>query len=154
MAGQMISRASNPMAYSMVERGIEADVVPYCIEHGKAVLAYSPLQRGVLTGKYQPGHVFAAGDHRARNEFFRPENVRRINTFLDSIRPIAEAHGATLAQLVIAWTIAQPGITAALVGARDAEQARANAKGAKITLTAGELAEIAGKLDGLSLEKA
>jgi aryl-alcohol dehydrogenase-like predicted oxidoreductase len=141
------------MPYSMVERGIEADVLPYCREHGKAVLAYSPLQRGVLTGKYRPGHAFAVGDHRARNEFFTDENIRRINAFLNRIRPVAEAHDATLAQLVIAWTLAQPGITAALVGARDAEQARANVKGGEIKLSADELAGIDRELDALVLEK-
>lgn len=153
IAEQTISLTSNQMEYSMVNRGIEAELVPYCLEHGKAILAYSPLQRGVLTGKYQPGHVFAQGDHRARNEFFRDENIRRINAFLASIRPIAGAHDATLAQLVIAWTVAQPGITAALVGARDAEQAVANAKGAAVELSAEELAEINRKLDALVLEK-
>lgn len=152
-AEQTVSLASNQVPYSMVERGIEADLVPYCLEHGKGILAYSPLQRGVLTGKYRPGHQFGRGDHRARNEFFKDGNVRRINAFLETIRPIADAHGATLSQLVIAWTAAQPGITAALVGARDAEQARANARGAEIALSAGELAEINRKLDALTLDR-
>jgi aryl-alcohol dehydrogenase-like predicted oxidoreductase len=151
-AEETISLSSNQVAYSMVNRGIESDLVPHCLEHGKGILAYSPLQRGVLTGKYEPGHVFGSGDHRARNEFFQPENIRRINAFLDSIKPIADAHGATMAQLVIAWTVAQPGITAALVGARDAEQARANARGADFKLSAGEIADINGKLDMLTLE--
>jgi aryl-alcohol dehydrogenase-like predicted oxidoreductase len=154
IAEQTISLTSNQVPYSMVERDIEADLVPYCLEHGRAILAYSPLQRGVLTGKYLPGHAFAQGDHRARNEFFADENIRRINAFLEKIRPLADAHDATLAQLVIAWTLAQPGITAALVGARDAVQARANAKGGEIKLTAGELAAINRELAALTLEKA
>ena len=153
-AEQTIGLAANQVPYSMVERGIEADLVPYCLAHGKGILAYSPLQRGVLTGKYRPGHAFAKGDHRARNEFFTDENVRRINAFLDAIRPIADGHGATLAQLVIAWTIAQPGITAALVGARDGEQARANAKGGELRLSADDLAAIGRELDALELEAA
>ncbi|HVE15104.1 MAG TPA: aldo/keto reductase, partial [Chthoniobacterales bacterium] len=151
-AEETISLSSNQVAYSMVNRGIETDLVPHCLEHGKGILAYSPLQRGVLTGKYEPGHAFGSGDHRARNEFFQPENIRRINAFLDSIKPIADAHGATMAQLVIAWTVAQPGITAALVGARDAEQARANARGADFKLSVEEIADINGKLDVLTLE--
>ena len=153
-AEQTISLASNQVPYSMVERGIEAELVPYCIEHAKGILAYSPLQRGVLTGKYKPGHAFERGDHRARNEFFTDENIRRINAFLDTIRPVADSHAATLAQFVIAWTVAQPGITAALVGARDAEQARANAKAAEIKLSEAELADITRKLDALTLEDA
>jgi aryl-alcohol dehydrogenase-like predicted oxidoreductase len=141
-ADEAVSLVSNQLPYSMVNRGIEDDLVPYCLEHGKSILAYSPLQRGLLTGKYAPGHVFAKGDHRAENEFFADESIRRVNAFLDEIRPIADGHRATLTQLVIAWTIAQPGITAALVGARDAAQARANAKGGTIKLGAAELAEI------------
>lgn len=152
-AERTVSLASNQMPYSMVERGIEADLVPYCLEHGKGILAYSPLQRGVLTGKYRPGHRFGHGDHRARNEFFKDENIRRINAFLETIRPIADAHGATLSQLVIAWTVAQPGIAAALVGARDAEQAMGNAKSADLRLSAEELAQIARHLDALTLER-
>ncbi|MGH8046467.1 MAG: aldo/keto reductase [Chthoniobacterales bacterium] len=151
-AEQTISLSSNQMPYSMVLREIESDLVPYCIEHGKGILAYSPLQRGVLTGKYKPGHRFNRGDHRVEHVFFKDANIERINAFLDSIRPIADAHGATLTQFVIAWTIAQPGITAALVGARDAEQAMANAKGGDIELSSDEISQINARLDALSLE--
>jgi aryl-alcohol dehydrogenase-like predicted oxidoreductase len=56
---------SNQVPYRMVKRGIEKDVVPYCLEHHKSILAYSPLERGLLTGKMQPGHQFGVGDHRA-----------------------------------------------------------------------------------------
>ena len=56
--------------YSMVERTIEDEVIPYCIEHHKDVIAYSPLQRGLLTGKIKPDHVFAPGDHRPGTSFF------------------------------------------------------------------------------------
>jgi aryl-alcohol dehydrogenase-like predicted oxidoreductase len=150
-ADEAVSLVSNQLPYSMVNRGIEADLVPYCREHGKSILAYSPLQRGLLTGKYAPGHVFAKGDHRAENEFFTDDNIRRVNAFLDEIRPIADGHRATLTQLVIAWTIAQPGITAALVGARDAAQARANAKGGTIKLGAAELTEIRERMAGMEL---
>ena len=59
-----LSLASNQVPYSMVERTIEEELVPYCIQHNKAIIAYSPLQRGLLTGKIKPDHVFAQGDHR------------------------------------------------------------------------------------------
>lgn len=150
-AERTISISSNQMPYSMVLRDIERDVVPYCVEHGKGVLAYSPLQRGVLTGKYRPGHEFSHGDHRSVHVFFREGNVERINGFLDSIRPIAEGHGATIAQLVIAWTIARPGITGALVGARNAQQATANAAAAHLRLSEAEIAQINERLDALNL---
>jgi aryl-alcohol dehydrogenase-like predicted oxidoreductase len=150
-ADQSVSIVSNQVPYSMVNRGIESELVPYCIEHGKGILAYSPLQRGLLTGKFAPGHVFAAGDHRADNEFFSGENIRRVNEFLDAIRPIADGHRATVSQLAIAWAASQPGITAALVGARDALQARANAVGGHIRLSDAEQAEIRSRLAELTL---
>lgn len=143
---------SNQVPYSMLRRDIEEDVVPYCIEHGKGILAYSPLQRGLLTGKMEPGQDFSEGDHRADNPYFSDKNIRRTNAFLDKIRPIAEAHDATLAQLTIQWTIQQPGITIALVGARNVEQATQNAKAADIKLSDEEIATINSELDELDLD--
>lgn len=134
--------ASIQPPYSMINPGIEEQLLPYCREHNIGVLAYSPLQRGLLTGKIEPDQTFAAGDHRAGDPFFRPDNVRRINTFLESLRPMAEAHGITLAQLVIAWTVQQPGVTAALVGARNPRQAEENAGAAHVELQSEERARI------------
>jgi aryl-alcohol dehydrogenase-like predicted oxidoreductase len=151
-AESVFSFVANQVPYSMVNRGIEAGVLPHCIARNKAVLAYSPLQRGLLTGKFTAAHTFKAGDHRGENEYFTAENIQAVNVFLDAIRPIAEAHNATLSQLVIAWTIAQPGITSALVGARDAEQALANAKAGALRLTPDDLATIGRELDALRLE--
>ena len=125
--------------------------MPYCIENKKAIIAYSPLQRGLLTGKIKPGHVFAAGDSRESNRFYTPENITRVNNLLDSLRPLAAEKNATLAQLVLRWTIDQPGITIALAGARNAEQAIQNAKAADIQLTKEEIGFINQKLDQLEL---
>ena len=144
--------ASDQPSFSMVNRKIEADVLPWCRKHGVGVVVYSPLQKGLLTGKIKPGHEFAPGDHRADDPYFRPENVRRVNAALDRMRPIAEAHGATLAQLAIAWTIRRPGITAALVGARNPRQAEENARAAELALTTDEIAAIAAVLDDLELD--
>jgi len=138
-AEQVISLASNQVPFSMVERTIEEELVPYCIQHKKGILAYSPLQRGILTGKIKPGHTFNAGDHRPGTRFYQPENITRINAFLDELRPMAESKGATLAQLVIRWTIERPGITVALVGARDANQAIQNAKAIEVKLSPEEI---------------
>ena len=87
-------------------------------------MAYSPLERGLLTGKMKPGYHFAEGDHRAGLYFFKDENLRRTDAFLQKIKPLADDKGATLGQFVLRWTIAQPGITIALVGARNAAQAK------------------------------
>lgn len=148
-AESTIELASNQVPYSMVRRDIEKDVVPYCLENGKGILAYSPLQRGLLTGKMKPGYNFGEGDTRANERYFTDENIRRTSTFLEAIPPIADGKNATLAQLVIQWTLHQPGITIALVGARTPEQAIQNAKAADITLSDEEIAQINEELNNL-----
>jgi len=152
-ANAVVPIASNQPPYSMVERGIESDVLPWCREHNIGIIVYSPMQRGLLTGKFDPAHTFAPGDHRASAVHFKPENIRRVNAFLKGLEPIAEEHSATIGQVVLNWTIQQPGVTAALVGARDATQARANAAAANFRLTAKELQEINQRLGELTLER-
>lgn len=152
-ASTYVNIVSNQVPYSMVKRGIEAEVVPYCLEQQKSILAYSPMERGLLTGKMKPGHVFGAGDHRADLYFFSDENLRRTNVFLETIRPLAKEKGVSLGQLVLLWTLEQPGITIALVGARNAEQATQNAKAVDSNLTAEEIAFVSAELDKLQLVK-
>lgn len=144
---------SDQVPYSMVRRGIEKELVPYCIENNKSILAYSPLQRGLLTGKMQPGYSFEEGDTRANEFYFADKNLRRTTDFLNEIKPLADEKNATLAQLVIKWTIEQPGITIALVGARNPKQAIQNAKAVNISLTADEISFINNKLQKLQLVK-
>ncbi|QEH42831.1 aldo/keto reductase [Chitinophaga sp. XS-30] len=150
-ADKVISLASNQVPFSMVERSIEKELVPYCMEANKGILAYSPLQRGILTGKIKADHVFGEGDHRPSTRFYQPDNIARINAFLGLIKPLAEAKNATLAQLVIRWTIDRPGITVALVGARNAGQATQNAEAIKIKLSPEEISFINKHLYALSL---
>jgi aryl-alcohol dehydrogenase-like predicted oxidoreductase len=150
-AEKVISLASNQVPYSMVLRDIEKDLVPYSIENKKALIVYSPLQRGLLTGKIKPGHVFNEGDTRHGNRFYSDENIAHINAFLEQLRPLADGKNCSITQLVIAWTLVQPGITLALVGARNAEQAAHNAKAAELSLSSEELSFINTKLAGLEL---
>jgi aryl-alcohol dehydrogenase-like predicted oxidoreductase len=151
IAETVMKLASNQVPFSMVERGIESELVPYSIENNRGILAYSPLQRGILSGKMKPGHHFEEGDHRPTTKFYQPENLKRINAFLDEIRPVAESKSVTLAQLVIRWTIDRPGITVALVGARNAEQAIQNAKAIHIKLGSEEMKYINDRLYKLEL---
>ncbi|HET6557152.1 MAG TPA: aldo/keto reductase [Prolixibacteraceae bacterium] len=146
-AGKYINLVSNQVPYSMVNRGIEKDLVPYILETNKSILAYSPLERGLLTGKIKPGHQFAKGDHRAGLTSYRNSNIKSANAFLEKISPLAEEKNATLGQLVIRWTVEQPAITIALVGARNAEQAIQNAKAMDIQLSAEELELISNELE-------
>ena len=150
-AETVISLASNQLPYSMLRREIEKDIVPYCIENKKAVIVYSPLQRGLLSGKIKPGHVYNEGDSREGDRFYTAENIKRVNTYLDELKPLAADKNASLAQLVIAWTLRQPGITLALVGARNPEQAIQNAKASDVVLTSEELKLIDDKLSKLEL---
>ena len=150
-AEKSISLASDQVPYSMVLKDIEQELVPYCIEHKKSIIAYSPLQRGLLTGKIKPGHKFGEGDTREGNRFYTPEAITKVNAFLDDLKPLAQSKGATLAQLVLRWTIEQQGITIALAGARNAEQAEQNARAVAIGLSKEEIKLINEKLGKLVL---
>lgn len=150
-AESVVKLASNQVPFSMLNQAIRDDVVPYCLGHQKAILAYSPLERGLLTGKIKPDHQFAEGDHRENYRFFKPENIAQTNAFLAKIQPLADDKGVTLGQLVIRWTIQQSGITVALVGARNAEQATQNANAISVTLSASELDFINQQLNELAL---
>lgn len=144
---------ADQVPYSMVKREIEAELIPWCLENNRSVLAYSPMERGLLTGKMKPGHRFSDGDHRAGLYYFKDENLKRTNVFLEKIRPLAEEKKATIAQVVLRWTIEQPAITIALAGARNADQAVQNAQAADITLTTDEINFITEELNALKLEK-
>jgi aryl-alcohol dehydrogenase-like predicted oxidoreductase len=134
--------ASNQVPYSMVYRDIEAEVIPQAIERGLGIISYSPLQRGLLTGKVNPGHRFSEGDTREGNRFYTDESIRKVNMLLEKIKPIADKYGASLAQLVLNWTIHRPGVGCVLVGARNAQQVADNAKALSFTLTREEMDEI------------
>ncbi|MBD3334138.1 MAG: aldo/keto reductase [Candidatus Eisenbacteria bacterium] len=151
-ARRRVPVVSNQPPYSMLKRDIEGDLVPYCREHGVAILAYSPLERGLLTGKVGEDRRFPPTDHRSNLRLFRPEIRRRVNAFLEEIRPVAERHGATLGQLVINWTAHRPQITSVLVGARNAAQARENAGALGFSLAAGEVESVDAALEKLRLE--
>ncbi|MCK7554549.1 aldo/keto reductase [Chitinophaga sedimenti] len=150
-ADSVLPLASNQVPFSMVNRAIEEELVPFCIAHKRGILAYSPLQRGLLTGKIKPDHQFNDGDSRAGNRFYTPDNIARINAFLSLIKPLAESKNASLSQLVLRWTIERPGITVALAGARNADQAIQNAKAIDIKLTPEEIDFINKHLYALTL---
>src|SRR5690606_16942254 len=107
-AFKTVNLASNQVPYSMVHRNIEKDVLPHALSKGMSIIPYSQLQRGLLTGKIKRGHKFGEGDTREGNRYYRPENIDRINAFLETIKPIADSYSVTLAQLVINWTTRQP----------------------------------------------
>lgn len=113
--------------YNMLQREIEADVLPWCRERGVAVLPYWPLLKGLLAGKLPRDHVFAPGDGRAKYPMFQGEEWQRNQDLLDELRSIAARLGKTVSQLVLRWTLSQAGITSVLCGAKRAAQVWENA---------------------------
>lgn len=127
--------------YSLFWRQVEQDAMPHCIQNNISILAYSPLAQGLLTGKFGKDHKFDPADNRAKNKLFQGENYERAILALEKLRPIAERHHTSLGNLAIAWLIAQPQAQA-IVGARNTQQAVANAKAGDIHLSADDLQEI------------
>ena len=127
--------------YSLFWRHAEGDAIPYCVEQGISILAYSSLAQGILTGKFSPNHRFEKGDHRSRNRLFHPENARCVERALRALGPIAQRCRVTLGQLALAWVIAQPG-TCAIAGARNTAQVLENAKAGHISLSKEDIREL------------
>lgn len=150
-AHAVVPQASNQVAYSMVKRGIEDDIVPYCIDHNISIVVYSPMQRGILSGKIKPGHRFNPGDSRPDTPFYKPENIKRIHAFLESIKPVADGKGVSLAQLVLRWTLQMPGVTTVLAGIRNEEQLKENAVAMDFELSPEEMDTINKHLDKLEI---
>ncbi len=137
--------------YSMLDRRLESTSISFCREKGIAFLAYSPLANGLLTGRIDADRRFGEGDLRRSGSLFSGERLSQVRRLLDRIQPVADGRGATLAQIAIAWTVAQPGVTHALVGARTAEQAAANARAGEMILSDGELGEIAAAIEAYGI---
>lgn len=146
-ARNTLAIVSDQVPYSMLNRGIEQELVPYALESGLSIIAYSPMERGLLTGKYFNNITLQDGDHR--NDYFKKFDLDKIRAFIHRIEPLAQSKGTSISQLVLRWTTLQPGITAVLAGARNAQQAIENAKAIQVTLTPDELFYIQDELEKL-----
>lgn len=144
--------ATNQVAYSMVNRGIEEELAPFCIEHNIGIIAYSPLQRGLLAGKISKGHVFGDGDTRPFTIYYKEPNFSRILDMIQKLKNIADGRNVNLAQLVLNWTTRQPGMVCTLTGARNEKQVKENIIAANFTLSDDELTRINSLLSGLTIE--
>lgn len=118
-------QAMHPVAslqppYSMLERNIEKEVLEYCSANNIGVIVYSPMQKGLLTGKFTRGRVanLPEDDHRRRDPRFHEPELSANLELVEGLRPIAEKSGRTVAQLALAWVLRRPEVTAAIVGAR------------------------------------
>ena len=128
--------------FSMIDRGIEADLLPLTVKNGVSTLSYSSLALGLLSGTIGPDRVFSGDDQRRDNPRFSVANRQKAKDFAEAIRPVSERHGASIAQVVIAWTLAQPGVTFALCGARNPAQALDNARAGTLRLGTEDIAAI------------
>ena len=133
---------SDQERYSMLDRRLDAEQLPFAQTNSMAVLAYSPLAHGLLSGKVTPDRVFPNGDLRRDHPRYTAENRAKIAQLLETIAPIAETHALTSAQLAVAWTVAQPGLTHALVGARNEQQAQENSAAGSVVLSSDEVTAI------------
>jgi aryl-alcohol dehydrogenase-like predicted oxidoreductase len=127
--------------YNMLQRRIEADTLPWCRAQGVAVLVYWPLLKGLLAGKLRRDQSFD-NDSRRKYPQYNGEEWGKNLALVEQLRAIAEETGRTVAQLVLRWTLEQPGITATLCGARRPDQVLENAGGSDWHLTPAQLANI------------
>ena len=144
--------SSDQLRYSMLFRGPEADILPYCHEKNVATLTYMSLEQGLLTGKVGMDREFGEGEWRSNpdwNPWFKRVNRPKILDMLAGWAPLTEKYGCNLAQFVVAWTAAQPGVTHVLCGARTAEQMAQNAAAADLELDEADVARIRQDVIGL-----
>lgn len=141
-AGKIVS---DQFRYSMLARQPEQDVLPFCANKGLATLTYMSLEHGLLTGKIGMDRVFAEKEFRSNadwNPWFMGQNRQRVLDLLSGWAPLARQSHCTMAQLVLAWTLAQPGVTHTLVGCRTEAHAHENARAGTLTLSDESLAKL------------
>ena len=146
-AAATLNLASNQVSYSMLNRSIEHDLVPYALENQTGIIAYSPMERGLLTGKYLTENTLKQDDHR--NGYFSQFDLEKVKSLIATLQPIAQNKGVTVAQLVLRWTTLQPAITVVLAGARNTAQSIDNAQAMDINFTAEERTLIDNELSKL-----
>jgi aryl-alcohol dehydrogenase-like predicted oxidoreductase len=136
---------SNQPQYNMIWRVIEAEVVPLCRQEGIGQIVWSPIAQGVLTGKYLPGTEPPAGSRaldRTGSRFISELLVDDLLIRVQQLKPVAEQAGLTLAQLAIAWTLQNPAVSAAIIGATRPEQVRENVRAAGVRLEESAMRQI------------
>ena len=128
---------SNQPQYSMLWRVIEAEVIPLCEKEGIGQVVFSPIAQGVLTGKYLPGSAPPAGSRAtdaSGSRFIKGYLTDDLLTRVQHLKPVAEQAGLTLAQLAVAWTLQNPNVSAAIIGATRPEQVRENVRASGVRL--------------------
>jgi aryl-alcohol dehydrogenase-like predicted oxidoreductase len=147
--------ASLQPPFSLIRRDAAADVIPWCARYRAGVIAYSPMQAGILTDSFSAERVarLAPGDWRRQSPMFRPPALEQNLALRDGLVPIARRHGTTVSAVALAWVLAWTGVTGAIVGARTAAQVDGWIGGATLTLSAADLDEISALLTRTSAGK-
>ncbi|MBM3492771.1 MAG: aldo/keto reductase [Armatimonadetes bacterium] len=127
--------------YSLLRREVGVELLPWCRDHGVGVVCYSPMQAGILSGSFDIARV-APDDWRRNSPVYQEPHLGRNLRFVEALRPIAERHGKTVGQLAVAWVIANPAVTSAIVGARRPSQVEDNVGAMGWRLTPDTIAEI------------
>ena len=130
--------------FSLIRREAAEAELSWCAEHDTGVIVYSPMQSGILTERFSAERVkaLAPDDWRRKSGEFRPPQLQRNIALRDGLRPIAERHGVSVEEVAIAWTLAWPGVTAAIVGGRTPEQVDGWINAGALELTDGDLDDI------------
>jgi aryl-alcohol dehydrogenase-like predicted oxidoreductase len=132
--------------YSLIRREIEAEILPYCQAHDIGVIVYSPMQSGLLTGAMTRERVakMPESDWRSRDPEFREPKLSKNLALVERLRKVGQKHGRPPGQVAVAWVLHNHAVTAAIVGARSAQQVEQNLGAAELHLTDDEVAEIEG----------
>jgi aryl-alcohol dehydrogenase-like predicted oxidoreductase len=135
--------------FSAIRRDVAATELPWCQAHQTGVIVYSPMQSGLLTGSFSEARAAAlpAGDWRSRSPEFQAPRLQSNLALADALRPIAARSNTSVGAVAVAWTLAVPGVTAAIVGARNPEQVDGWISAADLTLTPNDVAEIAAAIE-------
>ena len=136
-----------------LHRQIERDVLPHARDNNIGIIVYSPMARGILTGKVDLTRSFPKGDGRADEPLYHPENRATVLKALAEVEAVARDAGCSLANLAVAWILHQPGVTAALVGARTAAQAEENAAAMSVALPSDVLERVRTVFEGVRINK-
>ncbi|MGY8767645.1 MAG: aldo/keto reductase [Pirellulales bacterium] len=128
--------------YNMLYRGIEQDLLPWCLQNEVSIACYWPLMKGLLAGKLTLESTFLEGDSRRNYPFFQGEEFAKSLAMVEQFKQIAKDIDKTVAQVVINWTIHQPGITSVLCGAKRLDQVEDNAGGMDWKLTPEQMTKI------------
>jgi len=140
--------------YSMLDREIEKEILPHCLASGISALAYSPLEQGLLTGKIGMDQTFPDGVYRNQIPWYSPQNRKKVLNLLEGWSDLLTKYNCSLSQLVIAWTMAQEGITFVLCGARKEAHVSDNVGAADLELEVADLGRIRQDVEALGAPEA